>query len=681
MRSKKLVVRNKLPTEIFLTSPPLNERQITNLENLLKGNWGAFKIASVLSAEDLTTSILKSSVVLSDFQLTNFRYFYGIKNSNEEPLLAPNEILALDENQALNLKDYYILDLTKKGYLTLERAKALTAQERDILSTWWIANLIRPSSTRPSILTVEKAFKLTEDQRNFIFERGYYDLLKDRRLPLEIVLLIHAGRLTHDQAIRLNSIQKDLLAVEYSRLITGEVTLAQLGITFITMRTQPSKTLMNDTQSTHTTTVNKSVSESAEKLHTLYKEQIEGEKLDLIIQEMTKWITEEKSSEQEISKKTATQEMADWLNPFLTEDNTKEQKAASNQAEFIRTAAVSAIVRLTAEDYTFEDKRSKTSTKQLLTLIWCGIHDETEKGRDKTVSAATARSKFMQALYEVQRGYNLHYEDKDEYIDSGGPDKFICCGGTFNKLVQGIQTVHPCVSIIFKTKTIAAEKLQTVVKEEVEKYLKNRCEQAKIPDEIEEVRQLLERIETDGCSAEIKKSDVKTIFEAVREPIRARMEEEFGGIYEKKSEFDDLIIGGADTDLSKIPCQTYIEKLKKLLPSSNQPDLSDQTSTFTPLQEMHKGSSSVSSTDAADPASPHLFLDIKESKRVTVTTPVSPSTWSRAPSAEFFHLHLPLILNPQQKKAKSLYILIFQQVKSKIIKRNAWNDQPSICSC
>ena len=644
---RTLLKLKKLPIEIFLAPQPLTDVQLTNLTNLFKNSWFArwnnlfnryFCFAPVLSVEDLTVSILKSSKILSDFQLENFKYFYGMKISDEKRLLAVDEILTLDENQASNLKEQGILSLVQEGHLTVERAKTLTTQERDILSStsiWWIANLIRPSSTRPSILTVEKALELTEGQRSFIYEGGYLDLLDRRVLAIEIVLLIHARILTNDQAMSLSTTQKNLLVPEYSRLVARQVTLAQLGITFTPLTAQLPKTSdkINEAQSTHTETVHESTSESAKNLYARYKNQIEGEKLEKIIQEMTMWITDEKA---------ATQEMADWLDTSLPKDNDDEKvarkKAAYDEAILNRTAAASAILELTAE-HTVDviDKKSNISIKQLLCLIWCGIHDETEEGRDKTVSAAAARSKFMQALYDHRRGYNLNekFEEKDKKDETDYP---ICGGGTFNKLIEAVQTVLPCVSLIFKSQRTTALKLPKVVKQEVEKYLIERCEQAKTPQEIEEVIQLLERTEKEGCSAEIKKGSEKTVFGVVRQIVRDRMLEEFGSIYmgEKQANFELLINSGEWVDLREISYQAYIEKLRtRLLTHASQQDLSSETTTL--VRETLKASSlvsSVSTSDMADSTSPHLLE--RKGEIVTIAMPSSFLTRTRAPSAEFF---------------------------------------------
>ena len=55
---------------------------------------------------------------------------------------------------------------------------------------------------------------------------------------------------------------------------------------------------------------------------------------------------------------------------------------------------------------------------------------------------------FIKSLYEIQRGYNL---DEDGNNDDCQPDKSICSAGAFNKIAQGLESIHPDVTIEYVT--------------------------------------------------------------------------------------------------------------------------------------------------------------------------------------------------------------------------------------
>lgn len=177
--------------------------------------------------------------------------------------------------------------------------------------------------------------------------------------------------------------------------------------------------VVNQTQSTHTASVHQSVSKSAQDLMTMYHD----------IFSLDKGIEEIKDFVKSLS-----------LSPK-------------------HTAAQNAMTRLTSLDYVFTDPKSDVSTRQLLVLFWRAIHDD----KNRQGSLEDAKKQFIDALYEIQRGYNLD----ERGVDNNQGDSFICTAGTFNKLIEKLQGIHPAATVLFITKETANLKFGIVVKEEI----------------------------------------------------------------------------------------------------------------------------------------------------------------------------------------------------------------------
>jgi len=257
---------------------------------------------------------------------------------------------------------------------------------------------------------------------------------------------------------------------------------------------------INDRQSTHTASVHRSVSESATRLFVRYGAHLDGINLDKIIATINAW-------------------------------------AHALPAGIVNDAAKRCIKRLSSPYYTYSDYGSDVSTRLLLALSWLAIHDEAHRQG----SLSDALRQFCEGLYESQRGYNL----SEEGVDEGGVDDPICTAGTFNKLVEKLEGIHPDVIIKLITPKIAGLKLSPVVKEEVNRYLAERTNPTTAAGFVS-ITARLKQIEEEGVSA---------IWGSIKENVSTRMFEEFGSLYINKEDerFAGLVDAGQYVNMGQLP--------------------------------------------------------------------------------------------------------------------------------
>lgn len=251
---------------------------------------------------------------------------------------------------------------------------------------------------------------------------------------------------------------------------------------------------LNDSQSTHTASVHATVSESASRLRDQYMSGIDQNRQETILQDMHKWIL-------------------------------------SLPNNLVCNAAKNAMVRLTSP-HQFVDAGSRITTKNLLVLFWISIHDD----QKRISSLEEGKKRLIEALYEAQREYNLDAKG----IDKGGEDKPACAAGTFNKLVEKLQGVHPSVQIKFITKKTAAMKLPIVVKEELTDFLNSKKKSAA---NFSQFRDFLEKLKEDG---------LESVWPEINKTIRKRMEDEFKTAFLSEAEFGTFIENGIYTDISQV---------------------------------------------------------------------------------------------------------------------------------
>jgi hypothetical protein len=248
---------------------------------------------------------------------------------------------------------------------------------------------------------------------------------------------------------------------------------------------------INYAQSTHAKSVHQSISISAQKLFERYKDAINTKaKLDAVLVSLVAW------SE-------------------AVEDHTNTVRSCIN--------------RITAIGYTFEDPTSQISMRQLLALTWQAMHDDANRHG----SLEDALDQFKKGVYQIQRGYNLDEHGNDD----GSEDRPICVAGTFNKIIEQLQGIHPDVEIKFITLQTATLKLPKVIKEQAKQFL-----QALSLSNPEQFNELHVKIKADG---------LESVWEMIKPKVCDAMFVEFESLFNSKEDitFKALIEAGQDCGL------------------------------------------------------------------------------------------------------------------------------------
>jgi hypothetical protein len=257
---------------------------------------------------------------------------------------------------------------------------------------------------------------------------------------------------------------------------------------------------INDAQSTHYISVHQSVSETAIRLQQRYGMKLQANQLDEIIARLEAYLAKL--------------------------DNTPKNEAAQR------------CIRIIIERYyIFTDPASGISTQQILALVFLAIEDDTMR----IGSFTDGMTQLIEALYEIQRGYNL----SEQGLDDQAEDKTICQSGSFNKLIEKLQSIHPDCEIRQISKKLASLKLPVVVREECMRYLSSLA-QPKTIRELLAFTGLLEQIKTEG---------LEPIWLLIKTSVAERMLEEFGLLYEHKTDYPEfiaLIDSGIYTDLADV---------------------------------------------------------------------------------------------------------------------------------
>jgi hypothetical protein len=184
--------------------------------------------------------------------------------------------------------------------------------------------------------------------------------------------------------------------------------------------------IFNSAQSTHTTSIHQSVSASAILLKNTYPNFLDPEEMDNILFDIKDYALE-----------------------------------LPTQKNFL--AIKSCIFRLCSPSTQFIDPKSNLTLQQLIVLFWVAIHDK----KKRVCSLADGLLAFTEALYEIQREYNL-----DELgNDLGGDDQPACLSGSFNKLIEKLQGRYPGIELVFISKYSASQKLKILCIEEIEQYI------------------------------------------------------------------------------------------------------------------------------------------------------------------------------------------------------------------
>ena len=260
---------------------------------------------------------------------------------------------------------------------------------------------------------------------------------------------------------------------------------------------------INHDQSTHTASVHQSVSISATKLFNLYGQSIEGAFLNNTLQRISIYIN-------------------------ALPDNSERNEAAKR-----------CIRRITIPSHSFTDPGSQLTTQQLLALTFLALND----GGNRKGTLADAREQFVEGLYEIQRGYNL----SDTGVDRGGPDKPICESGTFNKLIEKLEGIHPEVKVLHITPANASRKLPIIIREVTIDYLAS-LSKPQTAEGLHRFAQLIGQINKDEC--------IDVIWDHIKDKIADRLFDEFASIYEGKTDpkFINLVDAGQYVKLQDLSC-------------------------------------------------------------------------------------------------------------------------------
>lgn len=246
--------------------------------------------------------------------------------------------------------------------------------------------------------------------------------------------------------------------------------------------------VINGAQSTHTASVHHSVSKSAAQLMDSYRQRLEDTGLEKTIAQVTTYVEK------------------------------LPNKSKKNQA------AKRCIQRITNANHTFTDRTSQVTTKQLLALVWLAMQD----AKNRKGSLDDAKERFVEGLYEIQRGYNLSETGSDDHAYR---DKPICLAGTFNKLIEKLQGIHPDCEICFITEALASLKLPPVVREEMMRYLLTLADTQTVTDFLTFTTVI----------EQIKKEGVDVIWDKIKGKVADRLFNEFGSLYHNDKTDSDFI--------------------------------------------------------------------------------------------------------------------------------------------
>jgi hypothetical protein len=378
------------------------------------------------------------------------------------------------------------------GIITLEQYLQIPSDKRD--SMQYLFSPDGRQAFADGIITLEQYLQIPSydrDSMQYLFSPNGRQTFADGIITLEQYLQIP----WYDR-------QNVIIALQdhdtRQRIINGQIAIENIiGLDpAYGVATHP----INGIQNTHTASVHQSVSESATRLANLYELRINCAGL-----------------ESTIGKAQA------YINGLL--DDSKKNRAAKR-----------GFLRIVAPDYTFTDKSSQVTIRQLLALTFLAIHDDEKR----VGSLEDAEMQFVEALYEIQRGYNL----SESGIDQGGQDRYICSAGTFNKLIEKLHGIHPDCRVLYITEETASLKLPIVVREEGMRYLTT-FSTTNAAEALPTFTRLMAQVKQDG---------VEVIWDHIKNNIATRMFDEFGSLYRNITDphFTALIEAGKDVVLEDL---------------------------------------------------------------------------------------------------------------------------------
>ncbi len=511
---RALIASDTITVEAVLA---LNPRQCMNLEYasiraLIANHTLTFEQAIALTSNQrnnlecprIRALIANHALTLEQALALNLEQRMKLGAKNISALIANHTLtweqaLALTWGQCINLESESISALIANRTLTWEQALALTWDQRRNVESRNISALIANRT-----LTSEQALALTSNQRSNLESESIRDLIASHTLTFEQALALTSNQrinlesesihafitdrvLTLERGLNLTYTERSALSDEdtVTRLIAGELRIDDILLAPALRRAR----VINDSQSTYNASVYATVSQSASRLAARYQQKIREQGLENIISKLKEHIDQ-------------------------LDDTTLKHVAAKR-----------CFSRISMPSYHFVDSRSQVPTRVLLALAFLAICDE--DSREGTFEDAMLQ--LTEGLYEIQRGYNLSGTGVD---DGWEIDRYICLAGTFNKLIEKLQSIHPDCEIQLITKGQASLKLPIVVKEEAMRYLR----QLSNPNTIEAFQKFTQLIST------IKRDvEFTAIWDDIKDNIAHRMFDEFGSLYRNKT--DEEFIG------------------------------------------------------------------------------------------------------------------------------------------
>lgn len=358
------------------------------------------------------------------------------------------------ENKAIILQNPELSSILAVIFSMLQQERLLTNTNQE-----FVCGYANKSRLHRVFLVLQQARILTQENLNSLTHPIHEFLLTENAL-LYVWTRIPIGFLTQE------NFEQILIAARVENPLHS---LRRLIDQINGVNTPPRVRVLeaiNPRQSTHTASVHRSVSDSARNLMVSY-----GSELNL-------------------------------------EEKILEIKAYVNGLEesLKNSAAKRCIERITAFNYHHLDIVSNVSTRQLIALAFIAIHDELKRQS----SLEEAKALFIDALYEIQRGYNFGENGIDNQMQIDRP---ICLSGTFNKIIEKLNGIHVDVMVCFITHQTAYCKFPKIVQEQLLDYLRT-LTTPKTALEYQQVYTLLENLKENGLDQiwDKIKSKVELIF-------------------------------------------------------------------------------------------------------------------------------------------------------------------------
>ena len=176
--------------------------------------------------------------------------------------------------------------------------------------------------------------------------------------------------------------------------------------------------------------------------------------------------------------------------------------------EFYRQAAINSLKRIKASDW--KDNDTELNLPQVAALMWVAAKDQ--PAYDAVFGKSTTSDRdiddrmttFVEYLWRAEREYNLNQKS----VDDMKPASQACFPGTFNKIVESLDKLHPDVKIIR-----SKEAANALAIEEVKKFYHQHRDQKALYD-----------AHTTAEPSEEQKNMIK----AMKKYVKNRLEEEIG---------------------------------------------------------------------------------------------------------------------------------------------------------